>query len=358
MKKILVINPGSSSTKIAVFNNLTPKYLKNIKHPLEKISEFNSISEQFSFRKKLILNLLKQENIPINSFDAIIGRGGFIKPVESGVIRTNELMVDTLKSGCLGEHASNLGGMLAHDIAKLSDKEILSFILDPVVVDEMEELARFSGIPEIPRLSIFHALNQKAVIRRYAKERGIDISKLNIIVAHIGGGTSLGAHKQGKAIDVNNGLDGEGPFSTDRSGGVPIGQLRQLCFSGKYTHNEIKLKIKGKGGLIAYLGTIDGLEIEKRIDNGDNKAKKVYEAMAYQVAKEIGSLATVLKGKVDAIILTGGFAYSDLFISWIKERVGFISEIIVYPGEDEMRALAEGAYYALNNEMPINEYKE
>ena len=218
-------------------------------------------------------------------------------------------------------------------------------------------LARYSGIPEIPRLSIFHALNQKAVLRRYAKERGKDINKINIIVAHIGGGTSLGAHKQGKAIDVNNGLDGEGPFSTDRSGGVPIGQLRELCFSGKYTHEEIKLKIKGKGGLIAYLNTTDGIEIEERINKGDKKAEEVYKAMAYQVSKEIGALATVLKGKVDAIILTGGFAYSDLFISWIKERVSFISEIIVYPGEDEMKALAESAYFALNGEMPINEYE-
>lgn len=357
MKKILVINPGSSSTKIAVFHNLTSKYLKNIKHPLKEISKFKSVAEQFEFRKSLILNLLKQENIPIDDFDAIIGRGGFIKPVKSGIIETNEDMIKTLGLGNRGEHASNLGGMLAHNIAQQGDKNIKSFILDPVVVDEMENLARYSGIPEIPRLSIFHALNQKAVIRRYAKERGKNINELNIIVAHIGGGTSLGAHKKGQAIDVNNGLDGEGPFSTDRSGGVPIGQLRQLCFSGKYTHEEIKLKIKGKGGLIAYLGTTDGLEIEKEINNGNKKAKEVYEAMAYQVSKEIGALSTVLKGKVDAIILTGGFAYSDLFISWIKERVGFISEIIVYSGEDEMKALAEGAYYALNGEMPINKYK-
>ncbi len=356
MKKILVINPGSSSTKIAVFHNLTSKYLKNIKHSLKEISKFKSIAEQFEFRKNLILSLLKQENIPINDFDAIIGRGGFIKPVKSGIIQTDENMIKTLNRGNLGEHASNLGGMLAHNIAKLGNKKIKSFILDPVVVDEMENLARYSGIPEISRLSIFHALNQKAVIRRYAKERGKNINELNIIVAHIGGGTSLGAHKKGQAIDVNNGLDGEGPFSTDRSGGVPIGQLRQLCFSGKYTHEEIKLKIKGKGGLIAYLGTTDGLEIEKKINNGDKKAKEVYEAMAYQVSKEIGALSTVLKGKVDAIILTGGFAYSDLFISWIKERIGFISEIIVYPGEDEMKALAEGAYYALNGEMDINKY--
>jgi butyrate kinase len=353
---ILVINPGSSSTKIAIFENLTPKFLKNIKHSLEDISKFNSISEQFDFRKKIILNLLKQEGISVDTFDAIIGRGGFIKPVKSGIIRTNEEMLKTLKSGILGEHASNLGGMLAHNIAKLSSKKIESFILDPVVVDEMENLARYSGIPEIPRLSIFHALNQKAVIRRYAKERGANINDLNIIVAHIGGGTSLGAHKKGQAIDVNNGLDGEGPFSTDRSGGVPIGQLRQMCFSNKYTHDEIKLKIKGKGGLIAYLGIIDGIEIENKIKNNDKKAEEVYEAMAYQVSKEIGALATVLEGHVDAIILTGGFAYSDMFINWIKKRVGFISEIVVYPGEDEMGALAEGAYYALKGKMPINEY--
>ena len=358
MKKILVINPGSSSTKIAIFHNLTPKFLKNIKHSLNEISKYKKVSDQLPFRKKLILELLEQEGISINDFNAIIGRGGFIKPVKSGIIRTNPLMIKTLKSGHLGEHASNLGGILAHELSLMSKNNTESFILDPVVVDEMEPLARYSGIPEIPRLSIFHALNQKAVIRRFAKERGIKTEDLNLIVAHIGGGTSLGAHKKGKAVDVNNGLDGEGPFSTDRSGGVPIGQLRELCFSGKYTHEEIKLKIKGKGGLIAYLNTIDGIEIEERIKKGDKKAKEVYQAMAYQISKEIGALATVLKGKVDAIILTGGFAYSDMLINWIKERVSFISEIVVYPGEDEMKALAQGAYYALNGEMPINEYKE
>ena len=355
--KILVINPGSSSTKIAIFENLNPIFLKNIKHSLTEISKFDSIAEQFNFRKDLILNQLKQEAISINDFDAIIGRGGFIKPVKSGIIETNESMLKTLKSGSLGEHASNLGGILADYISKMSNKEIKSFILDPVVVDEMENLARYSGIPEIPRLSIFHALNQKAVIRRYSQERGMNIENLNIIVAHIGGGISLGAHKNGRAIDVNNGLDGEGPFSTDRSGGVPVGQLINLAFSGKYTQKELNLKIKGKGGLTAYLGNTDGIEIEKMINRADKKAEEVYQAMAYQISKEIGALATVLKGKVDAIILTGGFAYSNMLINWIKARVEFISEIVVYPGEDEMKALAEGAYYALNNKMPINYYK-
>ncbi len=355
--KILVINPGSSSTKIAVYRELEPVFLINIKHHLDLISKFKTVVEQLEFRKELIIKALTEADINLKTIDAVIGRGGFIKPVVSGVFRTNQLMVDTLKSGELGEHASNLGGILASEFSKLIKNRENSFILDPVVVDEMENLARYSGIPEIKRLSIFHALNQKAVIRRYAKERGKNINNLNVIVAHIGGGTSLGAHKNGKAIDVNNGLDGEGPFATDRSGGVPVGQLRKLCFSGEYTEDQIKLKIKGKAGLIAYLGTIDGIEIENRIDSGDKYAKEVYEAMAYQVSKEIGALATVLKGEVDAIILTGGFTYSELFVGWIKERISFISEIIVYPGEDEMKALAEGVYEALNSKAPIYEYE-
>ncbi len=352
--KILAINPGSTSNKISLFENLNEIFTKTLRHSVEELASFNSIMEQKDFRKKVILDALTENNVDIKSLDAVVGRGGLLKPIEGGVYRVNDLMVKDLMAEKMGSHASNLGAILALEIAKDADAE--SFIVDPVVVDEMADLARLSGVPEINRISIFHALNQKAVARRYARENNRKYEDMNFIIAHMGGGVTVGAHLKGKVVDVNNGLDGEGPFSPERAGGVPSGQLAALCFSGKYSHSDIKKKLKGNGGLVAYLGTNDAYEVEKRVEKGDEKAELVYRAMAYQVSKEIGALSTVLKGVVDVVILTGGVAYDNIFCSWIEERVSHIAKVIRYPGEDEMKALSESVFYAFNGEMTIKEY--
>jgi butyrate kinase len=353
--RILAINPGSTSTKIAIYDDEKPVLETTLRHPAEEINKYDKIYDQYEFRKNVILDTLNEKGINLTKLNAVVGRGGLLKPIKGGTYAVNEKMLEDLKVGVLGEHASNLGGILAHEIA--SKLNIPSFIVDPVVVDEMKDVARISGMPEIERKSIFHALNQKAVARRAAKEKGKTYEEMNLVVAHLGGGISVGAHEKGRVIDVNNALDGEGPFSPERSGGLPVGDLAKLCFLGKYALDDIKKKIKGKGGLVAYLGTNDGREVVKMIENGDEKAELVYKAMAYQVAKEIGSCAAVLKGKVDAIVITGGIAYDNMFVSWIKERVGFIADVLVYPGEDEMIALAEGGLRVLRGEEKAQEYK-
>lgn len=355
--KILAINPGSTSTKISIFEDTTELMTKNIKHSVEELAGFNSIFDQYDFREKVILNEIANAGFDVQSFDAVVGRGGLLKPIRGGVYKINENMIEDLKLAKMGEHASNLGAPIALAVAKAAGENVNAYIVDPVVVDEMEGLARFSGIPEIPRLSIFHALNQKAVARRYAREKGKKYEDFNFIIAHLGGGVSVGAHKKGRVIDVNNALNGEGPFSPERSGGLPAGQLVKMCFSGKYTQDEINKKLKGNGGLVAYLGTNSAYEVEKRVLGGDLEAEIVYKAMAYQVSKEIAALSAVLEGKVDAIIVTGGVAYDKLFISWIREKVGFIAELVVYPGEDEMKALAEGCYYGIKGEIALREYE-
>lgn len=354
--RILAINPGSTSTKIAVFEDTNMKLSQTLRHSSEELAPFPRILDQYDFRKKIIIDFLQSQQIPLNSLDVIVGRGGLVKPIPGGVYRVNQIMIDDLKKEIMGEHASNIGGILAYEIAKDTGHETPSFIVDPVVVDELEPLARFSGIPELPRVSIFHALNQKAVARRYARETGIKYDDLRLIVVHLGGGITVGVHKCGKVVDVNNGLDGEGPFSPERSGTVPVGALAKLCFSGRYQLVDIRKKITGKGGIVAYLNTNSAVEVEERINSGDEQAKIVYEAMAYQISKEIGACAAVLNGKVDAILITGGVAYSDLLVDWIKERVSFIAKIVVYPGEDEMTSLAESVYFALLGEQEIKEY--
>ncbi len=353
--RILAINPGSTSTKIAIFDDEKPIIETTLRHPAEEINKFEKIYDQYEFRKNVILDTLNEKEINLTKLDAVVGRGGLLKPIKGGTYEVNHKMTQDLKAGVLGEHASNLGGVLAHEIA--SKLNIPSFIVDPVVVDEMDDVARISGMPEIKRKSIFHALNQKAVARRAAVELGKSYGELNLIIAHLGGGISVGAHMKGRIIDVNNALDGEGPFSPERAGGLPVGDLAKLCFSGKYTLDEIKKKIKGQGGLVAYLGTNDGREVVKMIESGNNKAELVYKAMAYQVAKEIGSCAAVLKGQVDAVVITGGIAYDEMFVNWIKERVAFIGDIKVYPGEDEMIALAQGGLRVLKGEEKAQEYK-
>jgi len=352
--RILAINPGSTSTKIAIFDNEKPVFEEVLRHSNEKISQFDTIFDQYEFRKNVILQTLNEKGINLTELAAIVGRGGLLKPIPGGTYQVDEEMLEDLKVGVLGEHASNLGGVLAYEIA--NQLNIPAYIVDPVVVDEMDDIARISGMPELERKSIFHALNQKAVARRAAKEAGKGYEEMNYIVAHLGGGISVGAHEKGRVIDVNNALDGEGPFSPERSGGLPVGDLAKLCFSGKYTHGDIKKLIKGNGGLVAYLDTNDAREVVKMIESGNLQAKTIYQAMAYQVAKEIGACSAVLKGKVDGIILTGGIAYDKEFVQWIQESVAFIAPVLIYPGEDEMIALAEGGLRVLRQEEAPKTY--
>ena len=326
--RILTINPGSTSTKIAVFENAKNVFLKNIKHTTEDLAPFASITEQYQFRKDTILKNLEEDGQEISTISCVVGRGGLVYPIPSGVYEVNEDMIKDLRNSPIGEHASNLGGFIAHDIAQ-SIPGVKAYIADPVVVDEMEDIARITGHPKFERLSILHALNQKAIARKFASESNIKYEDLNLIIAHLGGGISVGAHRKGRVIDVNNALDGEGPFSPERTGSLPCGQVAKLCFSGEYTHKDIKLMIKGKGGFAAYLDTNDAYEVEMRAKAGDEYAQFISDAMAYQVAKEIGALSAVLKGDVDAIILTGGNAYNKQFCSFIEEMTSFIAPMKV-----------------------------
>jgi len=352
--KILAINPGSTSTKISLYENEIPIFTKNLSHSAEEIKKYDKISDQYEFRKEIILNAVKESGTDLSEIDVIVGRGGNMKPVQGGTYEINEAMVKDLKIGVMGQHASNLGGIIAHSIA--TELGICSYVVDPVVVDEFEEYARISGMPGIERKSKDHPLNQKAAARKAAKELGGTYADYNFIVAHLGGGISVGVHKKGKVVDVNNALDGDGPFSPERSGGVPIGSLVDMCFSGEYSKEEIKKKITGNGGLVAYLGTNDGREVQKRIKSGDKYAKLIYETMAYQISKEIGAAAAVLKGDVNAVILTGGIAYDNEFVSWIRERVEFIAPVKVYPGENEMEALVQGVLRVLRGEEQLKSY--
>lgn len=339
--RILAINPGSTSTKIALFHNEKEIFQETIRHSPAELKPYPKIIDQYIFRKETILKILDKKEINVRKLNAVVGRGGLLKPISGGTYIVNEKMVNDLKQGLYGEHASNLGGLLAFEISRNLD--IPAFIVDPVVVDEMEPIAKISGTPEIERKSIFHALNQKAMARRAAGDLGKKYEEINVVVVHLGGGISVGAHKKGKVIDVNNALDGDGPFSPERSGGLPFGALMKMCYNGKYSYDELRRKLIGRGGLVAYLGTNDGREVKKRIDAGDEQAKLIYKAMAYQVGKEIGSQCAVLKGDIDAIVLTGGLAYDNMFIDWIKEMVSFMAPVMVYPGEDELLALAHGA---------------
>ncbi len=354
--KILAINPGSTSTKIAVFRNNKNIFLKNIKHSADDLAKFKTIADQFSFRKEIILEELKQAGIDVNKISAVVGRGGLLKPIESGVYEVNEQMKADLRNSIMGEHASNLGALIADDIAR-SLPSAKAYIADPVVVDEMEDVARISGHPRFKRISIFHALNQKAIARLHAKSIDKKYEELNLVIAHLGGGISVGAHRQGRVIDVNNALDGDGPFSPERAGTVPAGQLAKLCFSGEVTYDEVKKMLTGKGGLVAHAGTNDAYEIELKARAGDAKAKLLQDAMAYNIGKAIGAMAVVLKGKVDAIILTGGIAHNPDLVDYIKEMVGFIAPVAVYPGEDEMQALAMNGLMVLKGEVMPKEYK-
>lgn len=352
--KILAINPGSTSTKIAVYENETPLLVRNIKHTVEALSVYPQVIDQFEFRKNLVLQELEANRIPFE-FDAVIGRGGLIKPIPGGVYEVNEAMKHDMLHA-MRTHACNLGGLIAEDLAT-SLPRCRAFIADPGVVDEREEIAHISGSPLLPKITIWHALNQKAIARRFAKEQGVRYEDLDLIICHLGGGISIAAHQHGWAIDSNNALDGEGPFSPERAGTLPAGQLIDLCFSGQLTKDELKKRISGRAGLTAHLGTTDVPAIIKSIEEGDPKAELIMDAMIYNVAKAIGAAATVLYGKVDAILLTGGIAYSDYIISRLKKRISFLAPIYVYPGEGEMESLAYNALGALKGELPIQIYK-
>jgi len=352
---ILAINPGSTSTKIAVYNGTTPKFIQTLRHSKEELEPFAVVTDQFSFRKEIILDQLEGEEIDIQSIKIIMGRGGLLKPVESGVIEVNQAMLDDLASCDYGEHASNLGGMIAYDIAS-SIEGARAFIANPVVVDELEEKARISGHPLLPRRSIFHALNQKAVAIQHAKSILRKYEDLNLIVVHLGGGITVGAHKKGRVVDVNQGLDGDGPFSPERSGTLPMGDMVRLCFSGKYSQKEIMKMLKGEGGMVAFLNTNSAQEISQRAADGDDYAKLIYDAMAYQVAKEVGAMGSVLSHNIDGILITGGIAYDKYFTNQIISYVHRMAPVHIYPGEDEMEALAINGLRVLRGEVEVKEY--
>jgi butyrate kinase len=354
--RILAINPGSTSTKIAVYQGAEPVFLKNIKHTTEELEPFTKITDQFHFRKDLIIKTLNEAEVPEENVLAVVGRGGLLKPIPSGIYEINDSMIHDLVNSPLGEHASNLGGLIAHDIVKhLPNAK--AYIVDPIVVDELDDIARISGHPLFERISIFHALNQKAVAREFARTTRRKYEDLNLIVVHLGGGITVGAHHKGRVIDVNQGLDGEGPFTPERSGTLPVGALIKLCFSGKYSLKEVLKMNKGEGGLVSYLGTNDAAAVEKMVSAGDEKAELIYHAMAYQVAKGVGEMYTVLKGEVDAILITGGIAYDKNFVNWIQERVYKLAPIHVFPGEDEMKALAMNGLMVITGELTAKEYK-
>lgn len=350
---ILAINPGSTSTKIAVYKNEDQLFTTSISHTPDELAGFKSVIDQFEWRKGLILKALADNNIDVNKLSAVVGRGGVISPIESGVYEVNDDLRHDLLNARM-QHASNLGGLLARDIA--DSIGVKSYIADPVVVDEMMPYARISGVPELPRESIFHALNQKAVARLFAKESDKKYEDLNLVVCHMGGGCTVSAHRRGRVIDTTNALDGCGPISPERSGSLPPGPLIRLCFSGKYTEEELIKKVHGKGGLFAHLGTTSVPEVLDRIMAHDLHAMLILRAMCYSIAKEIGAMAVALKGEVDAILLTGGIAHSKRVTDFIADHVDFIAPIFVYPGENELKALSENALAVLRGERSAKTY--
>lgn len=357
---ILAINPGSTSTKIALYQGDALIFENNIHHSNEQLAQFSSIVDQFTFRRDAILSLLDTQGVDLSQIDVVVGRGGLVYPIASGIYGVNEAMKRDLYNSPVGNHASNLGGLIADEIAKdvssKTGRDVRAYVADPVVVDEMQDVARLSGHPLLERKSVFHALNQKAVAKLYARQIGRQYEDLNLIVVHLGGGISIGAHAKGRVVDVNNTLDGEGPFTPERAGTLPVGDLVKLCFSGKYTESQIKKMVKGEGGFVAHLGTNDTLAILDWIKQGDKHAALVLDALCYNVAKYIGSMATVLYGLVDAIIITGGMAYSEKIIDGIKSRVEFLAPVVVFAGQDEMHALSSSALSVLRNEAQAKIY--
>lgn len=353
---ILVINIGSTSSKIAVYSNLEERHMETIRHSQDELANFANIWQQKEFRKNLLINNLKKNDFYLNDFDVIACRGGNVKPIPSGIYLVDEDMIFDLSKEKYGSHPTNVGNIIAYELGKQANIPVIT--VDPPTVDELCIFARYSGIKEAPRVSSFHALNQKRIAKKISYDLGKRYIDLNLIVIHLGGGISIAAHEKGKVIDVNNALDGDGPFSPERAGTVPSRDLIRMCYSGQFSETEMFKKVNGNAGLISYLGTNSGLEVEERIKAGDKYAEQVFEAMAYHISKEIGAAATVLKGKVDGIVLTGSLAYSKRLTNWISERTAFISSIYLEPGENEMIALAESAMLYLTGEETIKIYKE
>lgn len=360
MYHVLTINPGSTSTKVALHEGERPLFVETVHHSAEEIAAFPHIADQYAFRRDAVLSLLDEKGFGLDSLDAVVGRGGILRPIRSDTYLVNEKMLNELRHPQEREHASNLGAIIADEIARRAG--VPAFIVDPVCVDEFDEIARISGLPEIERRSLSHALNLKAAARQAARDLGKRYDEVNLLVVHLGGGISVSPHRRGRMVDVNQALDGTGPFAPERAGGLPVGDVLRLAYSvpphdeAHYTYEEMFKKIAGRGGLVAHLGTNDACEVERRIEEGDEHAKLIYEAMAYQIAKEIGLMATVLKGDVDAIVLTGGLARSDMLVDWIVQRVEWIAPVMIYPGEDEMLAMAQGALRVLRDEEKARDY--
>ncbi|ADL08308.1 butyrate kinase [Thermosediminibacter oceani] len=351
--RILAINPGSTSTKISIFHGEEEVFTENIVHDYEELKKFKNVIEQEGYRYEAILNALAARGYSLDEIDVVVARGGILRPVKAGTYRINDLMLEDLKDAVAGEHASNVAAFIAHRIG--AEKGIPAYIVDPVSVDEMEDVARISGLDGIERKSLSHALNIRRVIYKVSEKFGKDPGELNFIVAHLGGGISIGAIRRGQMVDVES-ANCEGPFSPERSGGLPILELIDLCFSGRFTKDELKRRLIQEGGVYSYLGTKDIREVEERTRSGDKKAALILEAMVYQIAKCIGQMATVLKGDVDFIILTGGIAKSDYISECIADRVKFIAPVERVPGEEEMKALAEAACRVMTGREKVLDY--
>ena len=352
--RILVINPGSTSTKVAVYVDDTPLHVSTIRHKPEELLPFEQIVDQRDFRTRIVHDWLEEKQIPLR-FDAIIGRGGLAKPVSGGMYRVNRKMCyDTYSA--MRKPACNLGCIIAYELAMKQAKPCEAYIADPGVVDELVPEARVSGSPLMPRICIWHALNQRAIARRHAKRIGKRYEDLNLIICHLGGGISVAVHRKGLAVDANNALDGEGPFSPERAGTLPAASLIHLCYSGKYTKEELLKRISGKAGLMAHLGTTNVKELLGRIERGDKEVELLIDAMIYQTAKTIAGCSAVLYGQIDAILLTGGIAYSDYITSRLRKRIDFLAPVHIYPGEDEMQALALNGLAVWRGEREMKEY--
>ena len=352
--KVLAINPGSTSTKVALYDEERPLLDLTLRHSTEEISRFANVIDQLDWRRGLILSALREQSFNLKDLSAVIGRGGLIRPIPAGVYEVNSRMRYDLRNAPM-KHACNLGGLLAAQIAHMAG--VKAYIADPPVVDEMDDAARITGMPMCPRKPIFHALNQKAIARLHCGRMGWTYEESNLIVARMAGGISVAAHRQGRIVDVNNALDGDGPFAPDRAGSIPSSELIKVCFSGQYTKEELLKFISSKGGLVAYLGTNSVIQVMERIEKGDQRAKKVLESMCYNISKQIGAMAGALSGKVQAILLTGGIAYNDPIVEYIREHCGFIAPVEVYPGENELEALVMNALVVLRGVITPKVYQ-
>lgn len=352
--KVLAINPGSTSTKVALYDEERPLLELNLRHTADEVARFADVIDQLDWRRGLILAALRENGFNLGELSAVIGRGGLIRPIPAGVYEVNSRMRYDLRNAQM-KHACNLGGLLAAQIAHMA--HVKAYIADPPVVDEMDDVARITGMPMCPHKSVFHALNQKATARLHCQREGLVYEESNLIVAHMGGGISVAAHREGRIVDVNNALDGDGPFAPDRAGSLPSAQLIKVCFSGKYTEEELYKFVSSKGGLVALLGTNSVMQVMERIAAGDERARKVMDAMCYNIAKQIGAMAAALAGKVHAILLTGGIAFNAPVTDYIREQCSFIAPVVVYPGENELEALVMNALVVLRGIITPKVYK-